>query len=133
MRRKFLIALIFSTMILSSSLVIATPKEIPPGQLKEKNAPGQWKKTIEYANQREFVNAVHQRIWERMQERNELRILAGKENLVNPIGLLKLLNLITAETELEGEEEELELEPEEEPEPEEDPEPEEEVVPEEEP
>ena len=133
MRRKLLFALLLSTMILSSTIVIAAPKEIPPGQLKEKIPPGQYKKTFEFASQKEFVNWIHQRIWERMQERNELRILAGKENLVNPIGLLKLLNLITGETELEGEEEELELEPEEEPEPEEDPEPEEEVVPEEEP
>ena len=130
MRRKFLIGLILSTMILSSTIVIAAPKEIPPGQLKEKIPPGQYKKTFEFPSQIDFVNWIHQSIWERMQERNELRILNGKENLVNPIGLLKLINSY-----LDGlEEESLELEPEEEPEedleseeePEEEPEPREE-------
>jgi len=47
MRKRIFYAVIFASILISSSVVIATPKETPPGQLKEKNAPGQWKKSSE--------------------------------------------------------------------------------------
>ena len=73
------------------------------------------------------------RIWERMQERHQEYIALDIEKSVpNPIGLLKLLNIIILEFDLEGDEEVLELEPEGETEPEEESEPEEEIDPEEE-
>ena len=110
MRKTMLYAVVFASILILGSFVVVA---------KNENAPGQWKKTNEYANQMEFVQALHAKIWERMQARNLLRIEMGKENLINPIGLLKLLNLLTTEEESEeeeSEEEEYEEESEEEPE-----------------
>ena len=61
MRKKIFYAIIFVSILISSSVVIAAPKETPPGQLKEKNAPGQWKKSGLYTfeTQKDFVFAVH--------------------------------------------------------------------------
>ncbi len=98
MRKKIFYAAVFVSILISSSVVIATPAETPPGQSKENNAPGQWKKSEEYAfaNHQEFVHAVHMRIWERMQARHQEYLTLGIEKrLPNPIGLLKLLNQIT--------------------------------------
>ncbi len=108
MKKKIFYSVVLVSILISSSVVIAAPKETPPGLLKVKNAPGQWKKNESYtfANQSEFVFAVHIRIWERMNETNTLRELAGKVNMINPIGLLKLLNLYVAELEEEPELEE---------------------------
>ena len=136
MKKKIFYAAIFVSILISSSVVIATPEQTPPGKSEENDAPGQWKKSDEsaFANQQEFVFAVHMRIWERIQACYEKYFALGIEKSVpNPIGLLKLLNQIILESELEDDEEELEpeeaLEPEEEIEPEE----EEEFEPEEEP
>ena len=135
MRKQIFYAVIFASILLFSTVVIATPKETPPGQPKEKNAPGQWKKTNEYAaSQRDFVYAVHMRIWERMQARNQVYIdMSGLKSVPNPIGLLKLLNLISMESEEEETEPEEELEPEDELEPVEESEPEDETEPEDDP
>jgi hypothetical protein len=141
MRKQIFYAVIFASILLFSTVVIATPKETPPGQPKEKNAPGQWKKTNEYAaSQRDFVYAVHMRIWERMQARNQVYIdMSSLKSVPNPIGLLKLLNLISMESEEEetepedDPEAEEELEPVEESEPEDETEPEEETEPEDDP
>ena len=101
MRKTILYAVVFaSILILGSSIVVA----------KNENAPGQWKKANGYVDQMKFVQALHTKIWERMQARNLLRTEMGKENLINPIGLLKLLNLLTPEEESEEEEEEYEEE-----------------------
>jgi len=61
MRKQILYAVIFASILISSSIVIAAPKETPPGQLKEKNAPGQWKKSslLTFESQKDFVFAVH--------------------------------------------------------------------------
>ena len=128
MRKQIFYAVIFASILLFSTVVIATPKETPPGQLKEKNAPGQWKKTNEYtSSQKEFVHAVHMRIWERMQARNQVYInMDGVKSVPNPIGLLKLLNLISIVSGEEETEPEEEIEPEDGLEPVEEPEPEEE-------
>ncbi len=99
-----LYAVVFASILILGSFIVVA---------KNENAPGQWKKTNEYANHREFVQALHMKIWERMQTRNLLRIEMGKENLINPIGLLKLLNLLTSEEESEEEEYEEESEEEE--------------------
>ena len=128
-RKKIFYAVIFVSILISSSVVIATPVETPSGKSEENDAPGQWKKSDEsaFANQQEFVFAVHMRIWERMQARyQEFFDLGIEKSVPNPIGLLKLLNLITLESELDEDEEESEPEDEEEFEPEEEPEMEEE-------
>ena len=96
MRKTMLYAVVFASILILGSFIVVA---------KSENAPGQLKKTNEYASQREFVQALHMKIWERMQARNLLRIEMGKENLLNPIGLLKLLNLLTFEEESEEEEE----------------------------
>jgi hypothetical protein len=97
MRKTMLYAVVFASILILGSFVVVA---------KNENAPGQWKKTNEYANQMEFVQALHAKIWERMQARNLLRIEMGKENLINPIGLLKLLNLLAPEEDPEEESEE---------------------------
>jgi len=100
MRKNILYAAVFvAALIMSSFTVVATSE----------NAPGQWKKNNEYANQREFVRSIHMRILEILQERNEL---LGKN--VTPVGLLKIIGLLNImngrTTELETEEEEEEPE-----------------------
>jgi len=97
MRKTMLYAVVFASILILGSFIVVA---------KNENAPGQWKQTNENANHREFVQALHMKIWERMQERNLLRIEMGKENLINPIGLLKLLNLLTPEDDPEEEYEE---------------------------
>ena len=86
------IVIVVAALILLTSLTVIAKPDTAPGQLKEKNkkekgskeqnleAPGQWKKTNEYENQKEFVFDVHIRIWERLQ-------LMG----VTPPGLERLL------------------------------------------
>ena len=101
MRKTILYAVVFASILILGSFIVVA---------KNENAPGQWKQTNEYANHREFVQALHMKIWERMLARNQLRIEMGKENLINPIGLLKLLNLLTIEEESEEEEYEEESE-----------------------
>jgi len=141
MKKKMFIAALFITILISSSIALAVPKETPKGHLKEKTPFGQWKKDQPFADQKEFVYNVHLRIKERLMARNELRDMAGKINMVNPIGLLKLINeyesQLLMEEELDSEEELLTEEPEEEEqleeEPEEEPEIEEEEQLEEEP
>ena len=97
MRKTILYAVVFASILILGSFIVVA---------KNENAPGQWKQTNEYANHREFVQALYMKIWERMQARNLLRIEMGKENLINPIGLLKLLNLLTPDEESEEESEE---------------------------
>ena len=61
MKKIKVIAIIITAIIIGSCYtVIASPRNAP-GQLKEKNpnAPGQWKKTTEYATQEEFVSDIH--------------------------------------------------------------------------
>ena len=95
MRKTMLYAVVFASILILGSFIVVA---------KNENAPGQWKQTNEYANHREFVQALHMKIWERMLERNQYRIdIMGKENLINPIGLLKLLKLLTSEEESEEE------------------------------
>jgi hypothetical protein len=78
--------LVFGVLLMSSFSVMAN-LENAPGQLKEKkeknpDAPGQWKKTINYTNQSDFVFAVHFRIWNRLQMMN-----------VSPPGLMRLIDM----------------------------------------
>ncbi|MHA2431188.1 MAG: hypothetical protein ACXACC_09205 [Promethearchaeota archaeon] len=114
---KIIVVIVSAAILFSGFTVIAKP-ETAPGQLKEKNpnAPGQWKKTTQYANQGEFVLAIHMRIWNRLQARN-----------VSPPGLMKLIGLLSQIIGDETEEEEFEEEPEEELEEESEEEPEEEL------
>ena len=115
-KMKMVAVFVTATILFSCYTVIAKP-ENAPGQLKEKNpnAPGQWKKTAQYANQAEFVLAVHMRIWNRLQLQN-----------VSPPGLMKVIGLLSQIIGDETEEEEPEEEPEEESEEEYEEEPEEE-------
>jgi hypothetical protein len=84
-------------------MVIALPIENPSGKSEEENAPGQWKKSGDqsFANQQEFVSKVHMQIWQRILSRlQEYLDLHGVEKTKPyPIGLLKLLNLISSEPE----------------------------------
>lgn len=95
--RKTIYGVVFAAaLIVSSFTVIATPE----------NAPGQRRNS--YESQREFVLSIHNNILERLQERG-----------VNPVGLMRLVNIIISaldygfESEEEGPEED-EDEPEEE-------------------
>jgi hypothetical protein len=134
MKKMKIIAIIITAIVLGSCFTVIASPRTAPGQLKEKNpnAPGQWKKTTQYANQGEFVLSVHMRIWNRLQTKN-----------VSPPGLMRLIGILsqimgdqeTLDEELEDSEEleeepeeELEEEPEEEPEEELEEKPEEELI-----
>ncbi len=93
MRKTMLYAVVFASILILGSFIVVA---------KNENAPGQWKQTNEYANQREFVRSIHMRIWEKLQERN-----------VNPLGLMKLIGEWMTELETDEEYEDDELEDEE--------------------
>jgi protoheme ferro-lyase len=108
MKKIPLITMVIITILMLSTFTVVAKQENAPGQLKEKNeknqnAPGQWKKIYNYSNQSDFVNAVHLRIWNRLQAFG-----------VCPPGLMKLL-MIILEIPEETTSEQLEEIPEEEP------------------
>ena len=89
MNKPMLVAIMVLGILFMSSFTVMAKPETAPGLLKEKkeknpDAPGQWKKTQEFANQSDFVFAVHWRIWERLQQKN-----------VFPPGLMCLLELLS--------------------------------------
>ena len=110
MGKTIIFAVIAVSMLIIGSYALAVKPDSPPGLSQDKNekAPGQWKKTTQYENQREFVRSIHMRILERLQDRN-----------VNPFGLIKLIGELIAGLETAGEYEEDEYEEEEQEEPEE--------------
>jgi hypothetical protein len=91
MRKRILFVVLAVAILFMSSYALAAKPESPPGLSKEKNlkAPGQWKKTNDYENQRLFVNEIHSRIILKLEERG-----------VFPPGIIRLVNNILLSLEL---------------------------------
>ena len=95
MRKEILLVIVALSILMMSSYAMAFKPDSPPGLSKEKNAnaPGQFKKTIEFESQKHFVNEIHSIISSGLDQRE-----------VSPSGLIGQVNEFLLENEEEIEE-----------------------------
>jgi hypothetical protein len=92
MKKKILFIVLVVSILAMSSYSMAVKLDIPPGLSRQKNEkiPGQWKKNTEFDSQKDFINEIHNKILDRL-EQNEifpLGLIEAEEETVPPIAII---------------------------------------------
>ena len=102
MRKRIFLVIFAMSIIIMSSYAMAFKPDNNPGLSKEKNenAPGQFKKIMEFECQKYFLNEIHSRIILRFDqvEVSPKGLLEKVEESIEPIELLLPVAIITWET-----------------------------------